>query len=91
MELKVLWTKRAKNNFSTILEYIISQFGDSSGRKYFDRVQKTILLLKSFPELGTKQKKNLYAIIIYRRTTIFYTFTEKSIKIINIVDNRWDK
>jgi plasmid stabilization system protein ParE len=93
MDLKVFWTKRAKNTYSKILDYIISEFGNSAGRKYFERVEHTIKLIVSFPELGIKQNKDnkLYAIIIYRRTTIFYTFDKTEIKIINIVDNRWNK
>jgi plasmid stabilization system protein ParE len=93
MELKVSWTKTAKVNYLKILDYIVGEFGDSSGQKYVERVDKIIYLLQSFPEFGTKQitSNDLYAIILYRRTTIFYTFTKKSIKIINVVDNRWKK
>lgn len=93
MDLRVFWTKRAKNNYLKILDYIIAEFGNSAGQKYFERVENTIKLIVSFPELGIKQNrdKKLYAIIIYRRTTIFYTFNDEEIKIINIVDNRWNK
>lgn len=90
MELKVTWTKTAKVNYLKILDYIVSEFGDYPGREYMERVDKMISLLQSFPELGTKQtlNKDLYAIILYRRTTIFYTFNTEVIKIINVIDNR---
>ena len=93
MELKVRWTKTAKVNYLKILNYIVGEFGDYSAQKYVERVDKIIYLLQSFPELGTRQNtdNDLYAIILYRRTTIFYTFTKESIKIINVIDNRWKK
>ncbi|MCK5471072.1 MAG: type II toxin-antitoxin system RelE/ParE family toxin [Cyclobacteriaceae bacterium] len=93
MELKVTWTKRAKKNYTKILDYIVNEFGNNSGKNYHERVEKLIDLLKSFPELGTKQSKlnNLYGIILYRRTTIFFTRLKKNIRIINVVDNRWKK
>ncbi len=82
MELKIVWTKRAKNNYTKILSYIVNEFGSSSGENYHLRVENLISLLPSFPELGTKQPKldNLYGIILYRRTTIFYSFNKKTSK-----------
>ena len=93
MELEITWTTRATNNYINILDYIVNEFGNNSGKIYHARVEQLINLLQSFPELGTKQfeSNNLHGIILYRRTTIFYTFNKKSLKIINIVDNRWKK
>jgi plasmid stabilization system protein ParE len=93
MELKVVWTKRAKKNYIKILEYIGNEFGSSPGKKYNKRVGELITLLRPFPELGTKQTgyNNLRGIILYRRTTIFYIIDNQVITIINIIDNRWKK
>ena len=93
MELSVVWTKRAKTNYLKILTYITHNFGSSSGQKYHTRVEELIGVLRTFPEIGTKQsgKQNLRGIILYRRTTIFYTFDSEVVKIINVVDNRWKK
>ena len=93
MELKVVWTKRAKNNYVKILEYIGTEFGENPNRQYHERIEKLITLLVSFPELGVKQsgKHNLRGIILYRRTTVFYTFNSNFLKIVNVVDNRWKK
>ena len=52
MELIVTWNKRAKFNYLNILVYIVNEFGDAAGHNYFDRVNRTITLLKPFPELG---------------------------------------
>lgn len=79
MELRVVWTKRAKKNYLKILTYIGDSFGSVSSRKYHIRVEELIALLKTFPEIGTIQtgKDNLRGIILYRRTTIFYTFDNR--------------
>jgi len=91
MELKVVWTKRAKNNYVKILEYIGTEFGENSSQQYHEKVEKLITLLVSFPELGVRQsgRHNLRAIILYRRTIVFYTFKSNFLKIVNVVDNRW--
>jgi plasmid stabilization system protein ParE len=70
MELKVAWTKRAKSNYTKILNYIVNEFGNDSGKNYYERVENLINLLQSFPELGTKQSKlnNLYGIILFQPT-----------------------
>ena len=94
MELSVVWTKRAKTNYLKILTYITHNFESSSGQKYYTtRVEELIGLLRTFPEIGTKQsgKQNLRGIILYRRPTIFYTFDSEAVKIVNVVDNRWKK
>ena len=90
MELKVVWTKRAKNNYIKILEYIEKEFGGGPSEKYHIRVEELLQLLREFPELGTPQlgQDNLRGIILYRRTTILYTLDKDTIKIINVVDNR---
>ena len=93
MELRIVWTKRAKRNYLKILTYIEDSFGSVSSRKYHIRVEELITLLQSFPEIGTIQigKDNLRGIILYRRTTIFHTFDRGVLRIINVLDNRWKK
>ena len=93
MGLKVVWSKRAEKNYTHILDYIVSRFGEASGIKYFERVQNLISLLRQHPELGTRQvaDRGIHAIVLFRRTTIFYVFNESELRIINVVDNRWNK
>jgi plasmid stabilization system protein ParE len=93
MELKVVWTKRAKKNYIKILTYIEKEFGGAPAEKYHSKVEELLRLVQSFPELGVRQigHNNLRGIILFRRTTIFYSFDEKIIRIINVIDNRWKK
>jgi plasmid stabilization system protein ParE len=93
MGLKVVWSRRAEKNYTQILDYIVNRFGEASGRKYFERVQNLVSLLRQHPELGTHQmsEKGIYAIVLFRRTTIFYVFSDTELRIINVVDNRWKK
>lgn len=93
MELKIVWTKRSKKNYIKILAYIEKEFGNEPSEKYHIKIKRLLTLLRSFPELGVRQigHNNLRGIILFRRTTIFYSFDEKVIRIINVVDNRWKK
>jgi plasmid stabilization system protein ParE len=93
MDLKIVWTKGAKNNYIKILEYIEKEFGSGPAKNYHESVEELLQLLTKFPELGSPQagQDSLRGIILYRRTTIFYTLDQNTIKIINIVDNRWKR
>ena len=93
MGLRISWTSQAKFNFEQILQYISGKFGSLAALSYFQKVEGTIKILSTFPKLGTLQigEENLHALILYKRTTIFYTFSENELKIVNVVDNRWKK
>jgi plasmid stabilization system protein ParE len=91
VELTVRWTKRAQGNFQQVLAYIQGRFGQSAAQNYMDKVLALIEILKSFPELGIKQKNGLYAIILYKRTTILYSVSSTELILINVVDNRLRK
>jgi plasmid stabilization system protein ParE len=90
MDLEIIWTKRAVNNYISILTYIKSDFGDNPAKEYEKRVAELIQLIKSFPDLGSmqNQEENLRAIVLYRRTTIIYKYNQESILIVNVIDTR---
>lgn len=93
MALKVIWSHKAKNNFLTILDYIDRSFGEEASKNYYKNVESLISLLAKFPEIGNLQnpKLNLRGVILYRRTTVFYTFNQKRVLIVNVIDNRHQK
>lgn len=73
MELNVVWTVRAKNNYLQILDYIVGKFGKAAGRKYHQKINGLIALVSRNPAIGTRQNKgDLRAIVLFKRTTVFY-------------------
>jgi plasmid stabilization system protein ParE len=55
MALKIFWTKRALNSFNEILEYLQTEFGESSAKMFAIRVHNFVENLQHFPQLGTLQ------------------------------------
>lgn len=90
MELKIVWSKKAINNYIHILQYIQNNFGDNAAKKYQQNFEELITHLTHFPALGSLQvtKEKIRGIILYRRTTIFYKYDKEKIFILNVIDNR---
>lgn len=92
MALRIFWTKRALNNFDTILNYIEEEFGESSTKAFALKVHNFIENLQDFPELGTIQNNEhqIRGFVIVKQVTIFYRIYGDHIRILNLFDNRQD-
>lgn len=90
MALKIFWTKRALNNFNEILEYLQTEFGETSAKAFAIRVHNFADNLQYFPQLGTLQhsEKEIRGFVIVKQVTIFYKIYDDHIRILNLFDNR---
>lgn len=90
MALKIFWTKRASNNFDTILNYIEEEFGESSAKAFALKVHNFVENLQDFPELGSIQniEQEIRGFVIVKQVTVFYRIYDDHIRILNLFDNR---
>lgn len=88
--LKIEWSKEAIISLENILNYIELNFGNSIALQYYKNVETTLLQIQNFPYLGKKckNKLNLRSIVINKRTTLYYSLTEKKIQLLEFFDNR---
>lgn len=90
--LKIEWSKEAIISLENILNHIELNFGNSIALQYYKNVETTLLQIQNFPYLGKKCKNNLdlRSIVINKRTTLYYSLSEKKIQLLEFFDNRQD-
>lgn len=90
MAFEVVFTKKADNDFESILDYIQNEFGINAGDDFKDLIHEFTRLIKSFPEIGSLELagKNIRGFVIHRRLKIFYRIKNDNVIILRLFDTR---
>ncbi|GLR18256.1 type II toxin-antitoxin system RelE/ParE family toxin [Portibacter lacus] len=90
MALKIIWNKRALNNFNKILDYLEHSFGEQTAKSFVVRSYNIIEQLSENPNLGSLElkAKNIRGILISKHNRLFYRLTEEEIILLNFFDIR---
>jgi plasmid stabilization system protein ParE len=72
MAKKIVWTRRAINNFDKIIEYLESEWGKTVTQNFVQRVYSIIDLLSNQPGLGTLEnpEKKIRGILLSRHNRL---------------------
>jgi len=91
MALKIRWTPEAEDNFSSILDYLESEWSEKEIRKFARKTQIIIEQIainpKMFKAAGTEEIRKA---VITRQTSLFY-FVDEELELITLLafwDNR---
>ena len=95
MALKVDWVDAARDDLNTELEYVFDNFGSSAAERAYQKVEKDIEKLRSFPKMGKVYEDVNYhgeevRSFSMRQTSIIYCKQENSLLIIALWNNRRD-
>jgi addiction module RelE/StbE family toxin len=88
--LKIRWTEEATNNLESIIIYLETNWTSKELKKFFQRLEKQILLLSFFPEaypLSSKQKK-IHRCVLTKNLTIYYTVKDEYLVLLSLFDTR---
>jgi plasmid stabilization system protein ParE len=90
MALKIKWTKRASKTFYNTAEYIESEWGERSAKKFVTKVNKFLQLLKKNPKVGKieLEEKGIRGYVFSRQTTVLYRIKNDQIILLKFFDNR---
>ena len=90
--LKIRWTDEATKNLESIIIYLESNWTDKELKKFFQKLEKQILILSNFPEAYplSQNKKGIHQCVLSKNLTIYYKIKEDSIVLISIFDTRQD-
>ncbi len=90
--MRIFWTKRSKNRFQEISEYLSSEFGIIASEQFKTRVWDLLELLSKFPELGSLEvpDKQIYGFQLSKQTRLFYRLKKDRIILLTFFDNRQD-
>ncbi len=91
MALNIRWTPEAEDNFSSILDYLESEWSEKEIRKFARKTQIIIEQIainpKMFKAAGTEEIRKA---VITRQTSLFY-FVDEELELITLLafwDNR---
>ncbi len=75
MVQKITWLPAAQSTFSDSLTYLEVNFSEKEIQKFVDRIQQKLLILGSFPGIGSKCKKpGVYKTLIHKKIILFYQY-----------------
>ena len=90
MSLKIVYTDDAEDTFAAIYNFIEDRFGSRSAEKFFDDVEKAILLIAENPLIFRASLFDLKIRIgfISKQTSLFYRVSEEAVTLLFFWDNR---
>jgi len=90
MALEIVWSKKADRTFDSILEYLSSDWGDSSTKSFVKKVYAFLDVLVEFPGIGTieNKEKEIRGFPITKHLVLFYQIRGNRIILLDFFDTR---
>ena len=90
--LKIRWTEEATSNLESIVDYLESGWTPKELKKFFQKLEKQLLILSFFPEAYpiSLKKKSIHWCVFTKNLTIYYTTDEDSLILLSLFDTRQD-
>ena len=76
MVQKIVLSARANQTFEEAVTYLKHNFSEAEVRKFTDRIEHKLQVVKSNPRLGTRvnKKPNVYRTVINKRILLIYQY-----------------
>lgn len=92
MRLNVEWTLEAEATFDDIIQYLRSEFGETSADNFITRVQTVLSEISVYPELFQSTKiNNTRKGFISRQTSLYYRIIDDRIELLSFWNNKNDQ
>jgi plasmid stabilization system protein ParE len=87
---KLIWSDEAIEGLNNILTYLELNFALKDVKKFAQRFEKQLELIRENPEIFplSRKSKHVRKCVMAKLTSIYYTIDVDSIKLVTIVDNR---
>ena len=87
--MKIVWSRRAKNDFDRILDYLEKEWSITTAQKFILKTEKELQLISTIPKaFPMSKKKQIHQCIITRQITLFYKIHQHKISLITFFDTR---
>ena len=92
MAYKIGWNKKAQTTFDKIVDYLLDEFGESSAKKFINKVNNFLELIEQNPEVGKieVEEKSIRSWRVSKFTIAFYQVKNDHIFILKFFDGRQD-
>ena len=90
MAQKIVWKPEAKDDFHEIVDYLLNEWPDDVAEKFTEQVDKAQDFIQQHPAIGMKagRLRSVRKIVIAPHYSLYYTFLNDEIWILNLLDNR---
>lgn len=86
---KVKWTDEARNQFSTVVNYLLDNWTDAEVRHFVSATDQAIEYIKVYPKMFRRiGKRNLYEALITPHNLMIYKLVSNEVHIITFWDTR---
>ena len=74
MNSTILWTSLAREDYYEILIFLKESYGEKSVVKFYNKIEKELSLIKSFPKIYPKSNfnENIRRIVIVKQVSLYY-------------------
>jgi plasmid stabilization system protein ParE len=88
--LKIRWTEEATKNLESIIIYLESNWTSKELTKFFQKLEKQLLLLSLFPEAYpfSIRRRKIHRCVLSKILTIYYTVEDEYLVLLSIFDTR---
>jgi plasmid stabilization system protein ParE len=88
--LKIRWTEEATKNLESIINYLESNWTSKELTKFFQKLEKQLLLLSLFPEAYpfSIRRRKIHRCVLSKNLTIYYTVEDEYLVLLSIFDTR---
>ncbi len=87
---KLIWSNEALEGLKEIFAYLEFKFSEKDAQVFAQKLDKHLKIIQSNPETFrlSLKSKSVRRCVIAKLTSVYYTVSEESIKLITIIDNR---
>ncbi len=88
--LKIRWTEEATKNLESIIIYLESNWTSKELTKFFQKLEKQLLLLSLFPEAYpfSMKRRKIHRCDLSKNLTLYYTIDNECLVLLSIFDTR---
>jgi plasmid stabilization system protein ParE len=88
--LKISWTEEATNNLEGIIFYLEANWTSKELKKFFQKLEKQLLLLSIFPKAYpfSLKRKKIRRCVLTINLTIYYSVEDENLVILSFFDTR---
>lgn len=90
MALEIRWTDNALEDYKSIIHYLVTNWSQTTARKFIDLAESRIQTLALFPAIGISSSKEpgVRSIVLTKKNKLYYRVNDSKLEILGIFDTR---
>jgi plasmid stabilization system protein ParE len=90
MNKKIEWSPRATKEYLNLIDYLLSEWGERTEKKFSERLKNILSYILENPEMypATTKRNNIRRCIISKQTSLYYRIKRDEIELVTLFDTR---